>query len=200
MTKNFFHASVATFLMVLSFAVFVSAQTEFNKNFPNIKIKNFGQMDERYYRGAQPEKDDYPALKALGVNTVIDLRNDPTDYEKTEVEALGMKYINIPMSGWKYPKPEQIEEFLKIANDPATGVFFAHCHAGKHRAGIAGAVYRYTKYGWDYNQVYKEMKDYNFSTWMFHGKLKTFVKDYAEKMQAEKAPLPVIRDTAQANQ
>src|SRR5688572_24429395 len=48
----------------------------------NIKIGNFGQLDERYYRGAQPLESDYQSLKDLGVNTVIDLRNDPTDYEK----------------------------------------------------------------------------------------------------------------------
>jgi hypothetical protein len=47
---------------------------------------------------------DYQALKDLGVNTVIDLRNDPTAYEKADVEALGMKYVNIPMSGWKSPQ------------------------------------------------------------------------------------------------
>ncbi len=157
-------------------------------------------MDERYYRGAQPEKDDYPALKALGVETVIDLRNDPTDYEKSAVEALGMKYVNIPMSGWKYPKAEHIEEFLRLVNDPTTGTFFAHCHAGKHRAGVAGAVYRFTKYGWGYKQVYKEMKNYEFSSWMVHGRLKTFVKDYAEKMEAEKVNLSFISDAAQANQ
>ncbi len=200
MIKSFFRAGLTTFLTALSFAVFASAQTEPNNNFPNIKIKNFGQMDERYYRGAQPEKDDYPALKALGVNTVIDLRDDPTDYEKSAVEALGMKYVNIPLSGWKYPKPERIKEFLELVNDPATGTFFAHCHAGKHRAGVAGAVYRFTKYGWGYEQVYKEMKKYNFSTWMVHGRLKTFVKDYAEKMEAEKAASPVFQDAVLANQ
>lgn len=198
MSKNFFHANVAALLMVM-FATFSFAQTEPNKDFPNIKIKNFGQMDERYYRGAQPEKDDYASLKALGVNTVIDLRNDPTDYEKSEVEALGMKYINIPMSGWKYPKSEQIEEFLRVIDDPATGIFYAHCHAGKHRAGVAGAVYRYTKYGWSYEQVYKEMKNYNFSWWLVHGRLKTFVKDYAEKMEAEKTNSPLIQNAVQAS-
>ena len=198
MIKNFFCAGLTSFLMVLSFAVFVSAQTEPSENFPDIKIKNFGQMDERFYRGAQPEEDDYPALKALGIETVIDLRNDPTDYEKAAVEALGMKYVNIQISGWKYPKAEQIEEFLKLVNDPSIGAFYVHCHAGKHRVGIAGAVYRFTKYGWGYEQVYKEMKNYEFSSWMVHGRLKTFVKDYAKKMEAEKSQSLIFQDAANA--
>ena len=46
--------------------------------FPNIRIKNFGQMDEHFYRGAQPEQSDYTAMApALGIKTIIDLRDDP---------------------------------------------------------------------------------------------------------------------------
>jgi tyrosine-protein phosphatase SIW14 len=178
-TKSFI---VAAFLLVSSFVFSASAQTE-PKAFPNVKIGNFGQMDERYYRGAQPEKGDYQSLKDLGVNTVIDLRNDPTEYEKTEVEALGMKYINIPMSGWKSPKDRDLNTFLGLLENPETGTIFVHCKAGIHRTGVAGAVYRFTKYGWEYDQAYKEMKNYNFSSGLVHGALKGYVKDYAEKMK-----------------
>ena len=45
-------------------------------------------------------------LAALGINTVVDLRNDPTHYEKHTAEALGMKYINIPMDDAEYPSEE----------------------------------------------------------------------------------------------
>jgi len=186
MQKNHFRAFLATFVFVLGFASFGFSQTT-PQAFPNVKIKNFGQMDERYYRGAQPLPDDYQSLKDLGVNTVIDLRNDPTEYEKTKVEELGMKYINIPMSGWKYPKEKYIEQFLNLMNDPATGVVYAHCKAGIHRTGITGAIYRFTKYGWGYDQAYKEMKNYNFSTGLVHGRLKDFVEDYAENIEKEKA-------------
>jgi tyrosine-protein phosphatase SIW14 len=196
--KNFFRTNAALFLMIFSFAFIVSAQTA-PSSFPNVKIKNFGQMDERFYRGAQPEQDDYQSLKALGVKTVIDLRNDPTDYEKSSVEALGMHYVNIPMSGWKYPKAEDIESFLKLANDPATGTFYVHCKAGIHRTGIAGAAYRFTKYNWGYDQAYKEMKNYNFSAGLVHGKLKDFVEDYAKKTTSERARATAPQTAPQAS-
>jgi protein tyrosine/serine phosphatase len=185
MIKNYFRAFVVTFAFVLSFSLAAAAQTS-PTAFPNVKINNFGQMDERYYRGAQPLPDDYQSLKDLGVNMVIDLRNDPTDYEKTAVEALGMKYVNIPMSGWRSPKDAKVEEFLKLVNDPAN-VVFAHCKAGIHRTGLTGAVYRFTKYGWDYDKAYAEMKNYKFSTGLVHGALKGYVKDYAERMEEQKA-------------
>ena len=185
---NFFRASLATLLMVFSFAVISSAQTT-PTSFPGVKIKNFGQMDDRFYRGAQPEMDDYKSLKELGIKTVVDLRNDPTDYEKGAVEALGMKYVNIPMSGWKSPKDSDIQEFLKLANNPETGAFYVHCKAGIHRTGVAGAVYRFTKYGWDYDKIYQEMKNYDFSAGLVHGALKSYVKDYARKMASTNAGL-----------
>lgn len=152
-----------------------------------VSIRNFGQMDDRFYRGAQPQPDDYRVLRDLGIKTIIDLRNDPTDYEKSAVEGLGMKYVNIPMSGWRRPKDEQLRRFLEIANDAETGKFFVHCKAGIHRTGVAGAIYRYENYGWDYDGVYREMKQYNFSPGLFHGSLKSYVKSYWKRLEESKA-------------
>jgi protein tyrosine phosphatase (PTP) superfamily phosphohydrolase (DUF442 family) len=197
--KELSRAFVMSLAVIFSFAAASFAQTS-PGSFPNVDIINFGKMDDRFYRGGQPEPGDYQALKDLGVNTVIDLRNDPTDYEKREVEALGMKYVNIPMTGWKYPKDAHINAFIETMNAADTGTVYVHCKAGKHRTGVTGAVYRYTKYGWDYDQVYKEMKNYNFTPWLVHGALKTFVKDYGKKMAAEKARLGASQTVTSAVQ
>lgn len=147
------------------------------------KIKNFGQMDDRFFRGGQPKEKDYQDLAALGVKTVIDLRDDPTSYEKSSVEALGMRYVNIPMSDKDYPRAEQIDTFLKIADDPLTGKFFVHCAGGRHRTGVMGAVYRFTHNKWNYDQVYAEMKQYDFYTRFGHGAMKDYVQDYWQHLQ-----------------
>src|SRR5215218_8673653 len=154
MTKNIFRKYTAVLIAVFSFTIFTQAQTS-PSAFPSIKVNNFGQMDENYYRGAQPLPDDYASLAALGIKTIVDLRDDPTDYERSAAEAVGLKYVNIPMSGWKSPKDADINTFLKLANDPSTGPMFVHCKAGIHRTGVAGAVYRFTKYGWDYDKAYQ---------------------------------------------
>jgi len=171
------------------FSLSTSAQTS-PAVFPNVDIINFGKMDDHLFRGGQPEPDDYAALKAIGIQTIIDLRNDPTSYEKQTAESLGMKYVNIPMSGWKYAKDSQVAQFMELMNDPATGVAYVHCKAGKHRTGLAGAVYRLEKYGWDYDQAYKEMKDYNYSSWPVHFKIKSYVRDYFKKNSSR---IPAIR-------
>lgn len=178
---------VAIVGIVLAIAVGSFAKTHENTTFPNIKIKNFGQMDERFYRGAQPKEEDYKDLAALGIKTVIDLRGDPTRYEKRAVEALGMTYVNIPMGDHEYPKEEYIQAFLKLVNDPATGKFFAHCAGGRHRTGVMGAVYRFTVNHWNYDQVYAEMKDYDFYTAWGHGDMKKYVEDYWRRIQSNPA-------------
>jgi len=141
-------------------------------SFPNITIDNFGQMDEHFYRGAQPKPEDYKALAALGIKTVIDLRDDPTSYEQTNAQAAGMKYVSIPMSDKRKPSAEQIDAFLAIVKDEASQPFYAHCVGGRHRTGLIGAVYRYNKYGWDFNQVYQEMKNYDYYSRWGHSAIK----------------------------
>lgn len=177
-------ATSLVLLFILSFVVAANAQDQKDDKLSKIKIKNFGQMDERFYRGGQPTEADYKDLADLGIKTIIDLRDDPTSYEKKDAEASGLRYVNIPMSDTKLPKEDQIQEFLKIANDPSTGAFYVHCAGGRHRTGVAGAVYRMTVYGWDYDRTYKEMKDYDFYTRWGHGAMKDYVQSYWQRIQA----------------
>jgi tyrosine-protein phosphatase SIW14 len=170
--------------LAINLIAVASASAESASAFGNIRIKNFGQMDERFYRGAQPAESDIKDLAGLGIKTIIDLRDDPTSYEKRDAEAAGMRYINIPMSDSSRPRDEQIDQFLKLASDPATGRFFVHCAGGRHRTGVMGAVYRMTHNGWGFDQAYKEMKNYDFYTRFGHGALKDYVQDYSSHIKS----------------
>jgi protein tyrosine phosphatase (PTP) superfamily phosphohydrolase (DUF442 family) len=182
--RNPLRILIASVFAVLLLSVVAAAKGEHSQAFPNVRIKNFGRMDERFYRGAEPKNlEDFQALKQLGINTVIDLQEKPEVAERGMVESLGMRYVNIPMVDKAYPKPEWVAVFLKTVDDPATGKFFVHCAGGRHRTGSMGAVYRYEKYGWSYEQVYAEMKEYDFYTSWGHGDFKTFVEDYGRQMQ-----------------
>jgi protein tyrosine/serine phosphatase len=187
LTGKSFHRLASLVFVVLALSIIAQAQEATSQNKSAIKIKNFGQMDERFYRGAQPKEEDYKDLAALGIKTVIDLTDQPRSYEKSMVESLGMKYINIPMDDKKYPADDTARTFLKIASDPATGKFFVHCAGGRHRTGAMGAVYRYQLYDWNFEQVYAEMKQFDFYSRWGHGPIKDFVKDYYEKLQIAKS-------------
>src|SRR5437016_4749896 len=129
--RNIYAKITAIVGLVLLIASGAFAKRHSDPAFSNIKIRNFGKMDDRFFRGAQPDESDYKDLKALGINTVIDLQDSPTSYEKRAVEALGMRYVNIPMSDSSYPKEATIQSFFKVVNDPTTGKFFAHCAGGR---------------------------------------------------------------------
>jgi hypothetical protein len=61
-----------------------------------------------------------------------------------------------------------------------------------------GAVYRFEKYGWGYEQVYAEMKQYDFYTSWGHGDFKTFVEDYAKQMQSRPAHATTVATSTAA--
>lgn len=164
--------------------------------FPHITIKNFGQMDEHFYRGAQPDPDDYQALAALGIKTIVDLRDDPTNYEKANAEAAGIKYVNIRMSDTRKPASEQVETFIGVAKDESNWPFYVHCIGGRHRTGLIGAIYRYNNYGWDFNTVYREMKNYDYYSRWGHGAIKDYVQEYYGAMKAAKAAATVAAPVA----
>jgi len=174
--------AILTILFALSALSFGKGK---ESSFPSVKIRNFGQMDERFYRGARPKVDDYKALAALGIQTVIDLTDNSKEYEQPAVEAAGLRYVNIPMVDKSYPSMDQVNEFLKVVDDPATGKFFLHCAGGRHRTGVLGAVYRFNHDRWNLEQAMAEMNQYDFGSGMGHGKQKSFVKDYWEQFQAK---------------
>ncbi|MEP6847835.1 MAG: dual specificity protein phosphatase family protein [Acidobacteriota bacterium] len=186
MKKTLVRRSSTILLAIIALALASFAQTS-PSEFKGVKIQSFGQMEPGFFRGAQPLPDDYQSLKDLGVKTVVDLQSDPTDYEKVDVEALGMKYVNIPMSGYKTPRMDDINTFLALVNNPDTGTIYVHCKAGIHRTGVMGAAYRFTKSGWDYDKAYTEMKNYNFSAGLVHGSFKSFVRDWSDRLIHDKA-------------
>jgi len=175
---------IAAFALVFTVSAAAVAKKNSDTAFSNIKISNFGQMDERFYRGARPKQKDFQALKDLGINTIIDL-TDNTPEERGYAEAAGLKYVNIAIPDKKDPSDAQVAQFLKIANDPGTGKFYVHCAGGRHRTGVMGAIYRFNKYHWNFDQVYNEMLKFDFYTSNGHGGQKKYVENYAAHIQSE---------------
>ena len=177
-------ALIAAVALIFSLSALALGKSK-NVKFPNVKIKNFGQMDDRFFRGARPEEGDYAALAALGVTTIIDLTDNSREYEEPAVKAAGLRYINIPMEDKSYPSMDQVSQFLKVADDPATGKFFVHCAGGRHRTGVVGAVYRFTHDKWSLDQALAEMDQYEFGSGYGHEKQRDFVREYFQQLQSK---------------
>lgn len=145
----------------------------------NIDIENFGQVNANYFRGAEPDDEEYANLASFGIKTVVDLRSDDVDSEdKLLAKRAGMKYVQIPMTTHEPPTRTVIEEFLRIVDDPENQPVYVHCVGGRHRTGVMTAVYRMTKEGWPSEQAFKEMKAYKFGADFLHPEFKKFVYAY----------------------
>jgi tyrosine-protein phosphatase SIW14 len=144
-----------------------------------VHIDNFGRVDATLYRGSQPQGQDYADLKALGVKTIINLTSDDADpNERAMTERAGMSYIQIPMTTHTAPTTEQLAEFLRIVNDPASQPVYVHCVGGRHRTGVMTASYRMTHEGWSAEQAFNEMKQDKFGADFLHPEFKQFVYNY----------------------
>jgi uncharacterized protein (TIGR01244 family) len=106
-------------------------------------IRNFLQVNPQFCTGGQPRIENFAKLKGDGVKAVLNLRQ-PTEHradeEKAVVEQLGMKYFNIPVEYMK-PTDANVEEFLRITDDPANRPMFIHCTAAI-RVGAFWAIRR----------------------------------------------------------
>jgi protein tyrosine/serine phosphatase len=150
-----------------------------------VDIENFGKVNDHFYRGSQPKGRNFEQLAALGIKTIVDLREDAKDDARSATERAGMRYINLPMKEKSYPQADTAARFLQIVNDQANWPVFVHCAGGRHRTGVMTAVYRMAVDGWGVDQAYQEMKRYDFSTSWGHACYKDYVFDYYRDLQAQ---------------
>ncbi len=149
-----------------------------------VDIENFGKVNDHFYRGAQPKGRNYDQLAALGVKTIVDLRDDAERGARSDAEGAKMRYINLPMKEKSYPTADTAAHFLEIVNNQANWPVFVHCAGGRHRTGVMAAVYRMSVDGWDLDKTYQEMKQFEFSTSWGHSCYKDYVYDYYRDLQA----------------
>lgn len=148
-------------------------------------IKNFGKVNDNYFRGSQPTQAQLAALKAMGVKTIVDLRRDYVPEERQWANKLGLNYFNLPLKPGTAATKQQTEYFLSLVNDPANAPVYVHCKGGKHRTGAMTAVYRITRDGWTAQQAFEEMKQYDFEDGFFGGPAaqKKFVFEFYKRHQ-----------------
>jgi protein-tyrosine phosphatase len=99
------------------------------------------QITDFLFRGPQPPPIDFEYLAAIGIRTVINLREEDNS-EHAVVKALGMKPVHIPIEDWTVPTTEQVWEFIRTLEDPANRPVYVHCLGGVGRTGTLIACWR----------------------------------------------------------
>jgi len=148
-------------------------------------LRNGGRVNDFLFRGAQPREEGLPELKKLGVTTIVDLRGeDPgtRDRERQQAEALGLRFVNIPVSGWEPPSNEQVAQFLSLFRGDRKEKIFVHCRFGDDRTGVFVATYRMAYEGWPASQAMNEMYFFGFNGF-WHPSMKTFIRGFPERLK-----------------
>ena len=140
----------------------------------NAPIERFVQVDDRLFRGAQPDLAGFKYLRDLGVRTIINLREakDAARLKEREiVESLVMKYVNIPVKDGNFftrsrrIPPEAIQSFFQAIDAADSGPVFVHCHRGADRTGALVSFYRIERHDWDSSRAYTEARQIGMRSW-----------------------------------
>ncbi|MEZ6142924.1 MAG: dual specificity protein phosphatase family protein [Zavarzinella sp.] len=137
---------------------------------------------ERFYRAGQlPEDSLRKKIREFGIKTIINLQDENQDpklaghfFKKgtiTESELCaqeGVKFIFLSWEGSRgllprseaseTNRPQVIDDFLKICDDPANYPIMIHCKAGLHRTGALTAIYRMEYDGWSQAEAMRELR------------------------------------------
>ena len=133
--------------------------------------------------GAQISEDEVRQLPQAGFKTVVNLREPgeqdqplSPDEERGLVEATGMKYLHIPVSG-KDMKPELVDRFRQELKSLPSPVF-VHCHKGK-RAGAFAMMAAAVDARWSGTQTVETAEQMGFKC--DTPELKEFVTSYVDR-------------------
>lgn len=142
-------------------------------------VPNAGKISDVLFRGAQPSPQGLVELKKMGVTTIVDLRGNrgPVNREREQAESLGMRFIDIPVSGWSPPSNAQVAEFLKLFQQDPTQKVFVHCYYGRDRTGVMVAAYRMAQQHWTPDQAVAEMDSFGFHYHLYPA-MKSYVRRF----------------------
>ena len=174
-------------------------QSAFGQKLHISGIPNAGKISDVLYRGAQPREVGLSELKILGINTIVDLRGEnhgKINWERQRAESLGMRFVQIPVSGWSPPTDEQIAQFLSLFRDQPGQKVFVHCRFGDDRTGVFTAAYRIALDHWTPEQATNEMYFFGFNG-LWHPSMKSFIRDFPARLSTSQAFAPLRASPSQ---
>jgi len=166
-TKLFSVISVSTLVLLsMAYAVETSQPNRPPHWAQPIQMKgvpNLHKVSDTLYRSAQPSAEGMRNLRAIGVETIVNLRSFHSD--RHEIGDTGLAYEHIYMKAW-HPEEDDAVRFLQIVANPRRDPVLVHCQHGADRTGTMCALYRVAVQGWSKKEAVEEMSQGEFG---FHG-------------------------------
>ena len=181
---RFFAGRVGLLVFALACAQAASAQQPGRRAEERAaELPNFHRVNDGLYRGAQPPPGGMRRLAALGIRTVVNLRDDDGRAlaEGEEAAAAGLRYFNVPLGDFGRPEEARVERVLALIEDPRNRPVFVHCKKGADRTGTVVAVYRITHDGWTADEAIHEAKSHGLSWVQF--RMKDYISDTYRRLR-----------------
>jgi uncharacterized protein (TIGR01244 family) len=113
-------------------------------------IYNYQFLNENLSSSGMPTAAQMKAVAEAGTQVVINLApatvRDALPNEDSLVEALGMKYVHIPVD-WNNPTQQNLDDFFTAMDEHKTEKVLVHCQAN-YRASSFVMLYRILRLGW----------------------------------------------------
>ncbi|HXG10491.1 MAG TPA: tyrosine-protein phosphatase [Gemmataceae bacterium] len=153
------------------------------------------------------------AVAKYGIRTIINLQDNYLDPDISEgyftlrtikesalCRQLGVRYIAlppdlVPRQLQPEERPQAIDQFLALMDDPTIYPVLIHCKAGVHRTGVLIAVYRMEYQGWDRRAALRELKANGFGEkgcTAANDYIDQYVLNYRPGLRRPPAPLPKV--------
>jgi protein tyrosine/serine phosphatase len=123
-------------------------------------------------------------LKKFGIDTIVDLRGELPglmEKERQRAESLGIRFINLPGSGWSTPSDEEVAQFFSLVRERPRRNIFVHCWLGGDRSGMFIAAYRIAFEGWSPQQAIQEMSAFHYLHFL-HPNMARWVKRFPDHL------------------
>jgi len=206
MAKNWCMGALLAGLLALSGAARLSAdlksaveQAKYAEKLAILGVSDAGKINDYLYRGAQPSGKGLKELKALHIDTIVDLRGEFRFFllkrDRKHAKALGIQVVSIPGNGWSTPNDKEIAEFFSLVRAQPRRRIFVHCWLGGDRVGMFVAAYRMAFEGWTPDQAIQEMHQFHFKS-HWHPGMARYVRGFPERLAHSPGLAPYRRERA----
>jgi tyrosine-protein phosphatase SIW14 len=162
-------------------------------------VSDAGKINDYLYRGAQPSGKGLKELRALHIDTIVDLRGEfrfsLLKRERKHAKALGIQVVSIPGNGWSAPNDKEVAEFFSLVRKQPRRRIFIHCWLGGDRVGLFVAAYRIAFDGWTPDQAIQEMHQFHFKS-HWHPGMARYVRGFPERLAHSPELAPYRREQA----
>lgn len=122
--------------------------------------RRWDKIDEHVYVGALPARTDIAALKAVGIDGLINMCGEFPGHA-VEMEVHGMAQLHLPTLDYHSPSEQDMIRGIEFIRERVAGRrgVYIHCKAGRGRSVTLAMCYLMVRYGLTPEQAHRRIRD-----------------------------------------